>query len=64
MDNRQIVSDTCVLNQTCAKLWITPYCSGESGAESPSIPRLNVAPEEIMSPIAHSPMTLSPLATA
>jgi hypothetical protein len=30
--------------------------------EAPVIPKLDVAPEKKMSPIAHSPMTLSPLA--
>ncbi len=34
----------------------------ELTAQAPVIPRLNVAAEKIMSPIEHSPMTLSPLA--
>jgi hypothetical protein len=35
---------------------------GTTGVHAPVIPRLNAAPEKAMSPIAHSPMTLSLLA--
>ena len=34
--------------------------SRDSGVQAPVIPRLNVAAEKIMSPIADSPMTLQP----